>query len=98
MATTGPDGPETREQGAPSRRPFTGRGSRILRPGAPAPEDPAGGVGTEGLPGRLGPLFGPRSYAGGRFQVYGCSPGCLVVSLVASLILTLLLNLLIGLF
>jgi hypothetical protein len=41
-------------------------------------------------------LFGPRSFAGGRVQVYGCSPGCLIISLVvsvlASVILTLLLN------
>ncbi len=36
--------------------------------------------------------FGPRSFAGGRVRVYGCSPGCLIASLVVSLILTLLLN------
>jgi hypothetical protein len=39
-------------------------------------------------------LFGPRSYRGGRVQVWGCSPGCLLASLLASVILTLLLNLL----
>ena len=43
---------------------------------------------------RRGP-FGGRSYRGGRVQVYGCSPGCLVMSLAASLLLTLLINLLI---
>ena len=41
-------------------------------------------------------LFGPRSFAGGRVQVYGCSPGCifisLAISLIASIVLTLLLN------
>ena len=41
-------------------------------------------------------LFGPRSLGGGRVQVYGCSPGCIIlsciVSLVASILLTLLLN------
>ena len=41
-------------------------------------------------------LFGPRSFRGGRVQVYGCSPGCIIlsciVSLVASILLTLLLN------
>lgn len=37
-------------------------------------------------------LFGPRSIGGGRIQVIGCSPGCLVLSLFVSLILTLLLN------
>jgi hypothetical protein len=35
---------------------------------------------------QLGPMFGPR------IQVWGCSPGCLIVSLVASVVLTLLLN------
>jgi hypothetical protein len=40
----------------------------------------------------LGPMFGPRSFGNGRIQVWGCSPGCLVVSLIASLVLTLLLN------
>ena len=37
-------------------------------------------------------MFGPRSLATGRIQVWGCSPGCLVASLIASLVLTLLLN------
>jgi len=41
-------------------------------------------------------LFGPRSFRGGRVQVYGCSPGCIIlsclVSLVVSILLTLLLN------
>lgn len=56
--------------------------------------------GTSGQPGdRDGvgrQLFGPRSFAGGRVQVYGCSPGCLIasllVSVLASVVLTLLLN------
>jgi hypothetical protein len=43
-----------------------------------------------------GMLFGPRSFRGGRIQVYGCSPGCLILSLavsvIASILLTLLLN------
>ena len=43
-------------------------------------------------PGPAGSWFGPRSFGGGRFQVYGCSPGCLVVSLLVSVVLTLLLN------
>ena len=43
-------------------------------------------------PGGIGPMFGPRSFGGGRIQVWGCSPGCLVVSLIASVVLTLLLN------
>ena len=42
--------------------------------------------------GRLGPMFGPRSFGNGRIQVWGCSPGCLIASLVASVVLTLLLN------
>jgi hypothetical protein len=39
-------------------------------------------------------MFRPREYRGrrGRVQVYGCSPGCLLVSLGLSLALTLLLN------
>lgn len=39
-------------------------------------------------------LFGPRDVAGGRVQVWGCSPGCLLVSLLVSIVLTVLLNLL----
>jgi hypothetical protein len=41
---------------------------------------------------RGGGLFGPRSFGGGRVQVFGCSPGCLIISLIVSVILTLLLN------
>ncbi len=43
-------------------------------------------------------MFGPRSYRGGKVQVWGCSPGCLLLSLGVSLILTLLLNLTINIF
>ena len=43
-------------------------------------------------------LFQPRSVAGGRVQVFGCSPGCLIVSLVVSVILTILLNVMLNLF
>ena len=39
-----------------------------------------------------GDPFGPRTFAGGRVRVYGCSPGCLLTSLLVSLFLTLLLN------
>jgi|GEM_PF-4511765 len=38
-------------------------------------------------------LFGPRSYKGGRVQVWGCSPGCLILSIVVSVVLTIALNL-----
>lgn len=38
-------------------------------------------------------LFGPRDVAGGRVQVWGCSPGCLLLSLLVSIVLTILLNL-----
>ena len=43
-------------------------------------------------------VFRPRRYRGGRVQVYGCSPGCLVLSLLLSLFLTILINVLIRLF
>jgi hypothetical protein len=43
-------------------------------------------------------MFGPRSYKGGRVQVWGCSPGCLILSIVVSVLLTILLNLAIGVF
>lgn len=43
-----------------------------------------------------GKLFGPRSFRGGQIQVYGCSPGCLIlsiaISVIASILLTLLVN------
>jgi len=35
---------------------------------------------------------------GGRVQVFGCAPGCLVVSLLVSVGLTILVNVLIRLF
>ncbi|MEA2582280.1 MAG: hypothetical protein QOF33_365 [Thermomicrobiales bacterium] len=44
------------------------------------------------MAGPLGSLFGPRTYAGGRVRVFGCSPGCLVLSLIISILLTLFLN------
>ncbi|MBA2276170.1 MAG: hypothetical protein H0W06_00275 [Chloroflexia bacterium] len=43
-------------------------------------------------------LFGPRSFAGGRVQVFGCSPGCLLLSLAVSIIATIILNLLLNWF
>jgi hypothetical protein len=41
-------------------------------------------------------LFGPREFRGSRVQVYGCSPGCLLLSILASIVLTVLLNLLLS--
>ena len=55
----------------------------------PSGDSPFGGGSTFG--GGNDP-FAPRSFAGGRVRVYGCSPGCLGASVVISLILTLLLN------
>lgn len=43
-------------------------------------------------------LFGPRSFREGRVQVYGCSPGCLLLSLLVSVILTIILNVILNLF
>ncbi len=43
-------------------------------------------------------MFGPKSYKGGRVQVWGCSPGCIILSIVVSVIMTVLLNLAIGIF
>ena len=37
-------------------------------------------------------MFKPRQTRGGRVQVYGCSPGCLLVSLLISVFLTLAVN------
>ncbi len=39
-------------------------------------------------------LFGPITFGNDRLQVYGCSPGCLLLSLLVSIVLTILLNLL----
>jgi hypothetical protein len=52
------------------------------------PQPPPSAFGRAGF----GPMFGPRTFGNGRIQVWGCSPGCLVVSLIASVLLTLLLN------
>ena len=37
--------------------------------------------------------FGPREFKEGRVQVFGCSPGCLLISILGSVILTVLANL-----
>lgn len=39
-------------------------------------------------------LFGPITLRGGEIQLWGCSPGCLLLSLLASVVLTVALNLL----
>jgi hypothetical protein len=53
--------------------------------------DPSGMFG-----GRGGGFFGPRSFAGGRVQIYGCSPGCILISMIVSVALSLLLTLLLN--
>jgi len=95
------------ETGSPGQRPRRFRATQ-LRPrievGRPKPppeaprQDPLVPEVVEpetgapyGVGGRADPL-GPRTFAGGRVRVYGCSPGCLVTSLLVSLFLTLLLN------
>ena len=61
--------------------------------GPESDEDSAGQPGGSPFGGGFGGgLFAPRSFGGGRVQVFGCSPGCLIISLIASVILTLLLN------
>lgn len=42
-------------------------------------------------------FFGPREFRGGRVQVYGCSPGWILMWLLISLVITVILNLLLGL-
>ena len=37
-------------------------------------------------------MFEPRGYKGGPVEIYGCSPGCLLVSLAVSVFLTLAVN------
>lgn len=39
-------------------------------------------------------LFGPISLRGGTVELWGCSPGCLLLSLLVSMLLTLGLNVL----
>jgi hypothetical protein len=40
-------------------------------------------------------LFGPIKMRGGQIQVWGCSPGCLILMVLASIVLTVLVNILI---
>lgn len=69
---------------------------------APRPDFGSGGSGRRPFgsgsfgSGAAGSWFGPRTVGG--VQLWGCSPGCLIVSLVGSVILTLLLNGMLGLF
>jgi hypothetical protein len=39
-------------------------------------------------------FFGPTELRGGQVQVYGCSPGCILLSIVISIMLTIAINLL----
>jgi len=39
-------------------------------------------------------FFGPMELRGGQVQLYGCSPGCILLSLLVSIVLTIVLNLL----
>jgi hypothetical protein len=41
-------------------------------------------------------LFGPTTLRNGQIQVWGCSPGCLLVSVAVSIVLTVLINVLIN--
>ena len=43
-------------------------------------------------------MFFPGNRGGSRVQVYGCSPGCLLISILLSVGLTILLNLLVRVF
>ena len=66
--------------------------------GFPEPGSVLSAIGyRSSVPPRRSP-FGPRSLRGGRIQVYGCSPGCLLWSIALSVGLTILVNLLIHLF
>lgn len=60
----------------------------VREPGQPLTHDQAPEMGAQ----PRGSMFAPRSFAGGRVQVFGCSPGFLLISLVASILLTILLN------
>lgn len=67
--------------------------ARLRRPGTGSELEDGSGqeVEPEVEPSRS--PFAPRSFAGGRVQVFGCSPGFLLLSLVVSVVLTILLNL-----
>lgn len=65
--------------------------SQFREPGDAA--DPRDGDPHQSTPSR-GSMFAPKSFAGGRIQVYGCSPRFLLLSLLISLLLTILLNVL----
>ena len=88
-------GQSPRSSSRPRRRRWPVAQSRRLGRGACVPGGATAATGRTRHDVRS--LFGGRSYRGGRVQVYGCSPGCLVLSLAVSLFLTLLINLLIRL-
>ncbi len=92
----GPD-PESRPPEAEPSPPPPHREPLIPDVLEPGEEDdrswPGGGIPFGGGPGGM---FEPRSFAGGRVQVFGCSPGCLIVSLVVSVLLSVVLTLLLN--
>jgi hypothetical protein len=88
--------PEPGDSGAPGRGRSEPLIPDVLEPGEAEYErrdygDPFGGRVDQNSP------FGPRSFGGGRVQVYGCSPGCIIVSIVVSVVLSVLLTLLLNL-
>lgn len=66
----------------------------VLEPGEEDRSRPGGGVPFGGGPGGM---FESRSFGGGRVQVYGCSPGCIILSIVISVALSVILTLLLNL-
>ena len=81
---------------AGGRRRFPAARLRRPEPGAGIEDEAGQEFGAGPAPSRS--PFAPRSFGGGRVQVFGCSPAFLLISLVASVVLTLLLNLVLGLF
>lgn len=86
------------EAGRPSSEPAAPRSEPLIPDVLEPGEDPYGSR-PGGIPfgGGPGGMFEPRSFGGGRVQVFGCSPGCLVLSLVVSVVLSVVLTLLLNL-
>lgn len=72
--------------------------ARLRQPEAAPSDEAVPAEGYERGPAPSRSPFAPRSFAGGRVRVFGCTPAWLLISLVASIVLTLVLNLIVGLF
>ena len=87
---------DEREPNTDDARPRRFPAARVRQPGVEAVPDEDRGLAPKPIPDPSRSPFAPRSLAGGRVHLFGCSPALLLISLGVSVVLTILLNLMFG--